>query len=199
MSPRRPSLPCRSPAARQRGIVLFIALIVLVALSLAGIALVRSVDTNVMIAGNLAFRQNATLAGDRGIEAARAWMLGVTGTTLYVNQTGNGYYANWQDIDFTGTDPDKTDFNWSANAFGLAVDATGNTVQYVIHRLCDLPGAPTVVNCVKSPVGGTSSSTKGTVDYGTYPLSSASQVYYRVTVRITGPRNTVSYVQAVMN
>ena len=41
----------------QQGVILFIALIVLVAMSLAGIALMRSVDTNVLIAGNLAFRQ----------------------------------------------------------------------------------------------------------------------------------------------
>jgi type IV pilus assembly protein PilX len=39
---------------RERGAILFIALIVLVAMSLAGIALMRSVDTNVLIAGNLA-------------------------------------------------------------------------------------------------------------------------------------------------
>jgi Tfp pilus assembly protein PilX len=51
----------------QQGVVLFIALIVLVAMSLAGIALMRSVDTNVLIAGNLAFRQGATMAGDWGI------------------------------------------------------------------------------------------------------------------------------------
>ena len=30
------------------------------------------------------------------------------------------------------------------------------------------------------------------------PIAAASQVYYRITVRITGPRNTLSYVQAVI-
>lgn len=48
----------------QQGVVLFVALIILVAMTLAGIALMRSVDTNVLIAGNLAFRQGATMAGD---------------------------------------------------------------------------------------------------------------------------------------
>ena len=61
----------RGPQARaQRGVVLFIALIVLVAMSLAGIALMRSVDTNVLVAGNLAFRQTNTMYGDVGVEAA---------------------------------------------------------------------------------------------------------------------------------
>jgi Tfp pilus assembly protein PilX len=66
MSPRT-----RLAAGRQRGAILFIALIVLVAMTLAGIALMRSVDTNVLIAGNLAFRQGATAAGDYGVEDAR--------------------------------------------------------------------------------------------------------------------------------
>ena len=48
----------------QRGVILFVALIVLVAMSLTGIALIRSVDTNVLVAGNLAFRQGATAAAD---------------------------------------------------------------------------------------------------------------------------------------
>jgi Tfp pilus assembly protein PilX len=43
--------------SRIRGAVLFIALIVLVAMTLAGIAIMRSVDTATLIAGNLAFKQ----------------------------------------------------------------------------------------------------------------------------------------------
>ena len=43
---------------KQRGVVLFIALIALVAMSLAAVALVRSVDTATIIAGNLAFKQS---------------------------------------------------------------------------------------------------------------------------------------------
>jgi Tfp pilus assembly protein PilX len=57
---------------RQRGAILFIALIVLVAMSLAGIALMRSVDTNVLIAGNLAFRQSASRPRTPGSGAARS-------------------------------------------------------------------------------------------------------------------------------
>ena len=44
-------------AGTQRGLVLFFALIALVAMSLAALALVRSVDTSTLISGNLAFRQ----------------------------------------------------------------------------------------------------------------------------------------------
>ena len=57
---------------RQRGVVLFIALLVMVALSLAGIALIRSADTATIVAGNLAFKQAAASAVDRSIEQAVA-------------------------------------------------------------------------------------------------------------------------------
>ena len=50
---------------RQQGVVLYVALIVMIAMMLAGVAMLRSVGTGVGVAGNLAFKQNATLAGDR--------------------------------------------------------------------------------------------------------------------------------------
>jgi hypothetical protein len=39
---------------------------------------------------------------------------------------------------------------------------------------------------------------KGGVNYNSYGLSSSATVYFRVTVKVTGPRNTVSFVQAMM-
>ena len=67
---------------RQQGVILFVALIVLVAMSLTGIALMRSVDTNLLVAGNLAFRQGATAASDWGVEAARAFFRSLTPITM---------------------------------------------------------------------------------------------------------------------
>lgn len=198
-------------ARAQRGVVLFVALIVLVAMSLAGIALMRSVDTNVLIAGNLAFRQGATMAGDWGVEAARGWLNANTaGTTLESDQPGvvggGGYWANWQsgaDL-YGGTAGTTDDYNWN-NAVTVGTDAGGNEVRYVIHRLCSQAGATTAsgVSCVKVGGGGgsgpASTGTKGTVSYGSAALPGVSSTYYRVTVRIAGPRNTLGFVQAVVN
>ena len=61
-----------SPACRERGVVMFIALLVMVALSLAGIALIRSADTATVVSGNLAFKQAAVYAVDRSVEQAIA-------------------------------------------------------------------------------------------------------------------------------
>ena len=50
----------RSPVPHQRGIVMIVALVVLVAMTLAAIALTRTVYTSNIVAGNLAFQQAAT-------------------------------------------------------------------------------------------------------------------------------------------
>ena len=208
---------------RERGVVLFIALIVLVAMSLAGIALMRSVDTNVLIAGNLAFRQNATMAADSAIEDARQLLATNTGTgvtTLHNDQpalaqaTGipnppwpsSAYWANWQQgIDLTANNANPADdFDWNT-ARNMGTDAGGNAMRYVIHRLCDVAGDPASagVSCIKSSTGGGGGSsdqgTKGAVSYGGAALPGVSSIFYRVTIRVQGPRNTLSYVQAVLN
>jgi type IV pilus assembly protein PilX len=190
----------------QRGAVLFIALIVLVAMSLAGLAMMRGVDTGAMIANNLAFKEGATAAADSGIEAARTWLTNNPGATLYNDQpgvaNGVGYFATWQQgLDFTAGDADPTNnFDWSTRSVALATDAAGNQASYVIHRMCDATGNPASINCIRvtNSGGSTSSSSKGAAAFGSYAISSPSQSFFRITVRVIGPRNTVSYVQAVV-
>jgi len=185
--------------ARQRGAVLFIALIVLVAMSLAGIALIRGVDTANLIAGNLAFKQNATHGGDWGVEQARAWLQLQPAATLYADVPGQYSAAMQTGLDFTATDPSAPDFDWDINSFDAGADPAGNQVRYVIHRMCELAGNPGSVNCVRTSVGGTTGGTQGGATYGGAALPSTSQIYYRITARVTGARNTVSYVQVMVN
>jgi type IV pilus assembly protein PilX len=194
---------------RQKGVVLFIALIVLVAMSLAGIALMRSVDTNVLIAGNLAFRQGATAGGDWGVEHARAWLTANGGLVNQDQPAGETFYfANWQqNLDLIGNNPDPLvmDYDWApgAGSLDLGLDSAGNRVQYVIHRLCDTAGTPETVQCVRSSLatggGANTGGSKGVQDAGGGTVKAGGSTLYRVTVRISGPRNTVSYVQAVLN
>ncbi len=193
-------LASKMPVRRgQRGLVLIFALIVLVAMTLAGLALVRSVDTTILITGNMAFQQAATQSGDQGIEQAVTWLQNNNiGTTLHSDIPASGYFARRQD-----PVPNQTwDSFWNATLSGsaqaLPQDAAGNQVSYVIQRLCAVIGDPTAIGagCAVPQTGGTSSgSSKGA---GVVALLYNSQVYYRVTARISGPRNTVSYVQAVI-
>lgn len=188
----------------QRGVVLFVALIVLVAMTLAGIALMRSVDAGTVIAGNLAFRQTATHVADLGVEAARAWLT-TTSTSLYADSSSNGYYATWQEsLDLLGNDSGKIDYNWGSavTTSGAYAGPTGYTIRYVIHRLCQYSGDPTgsSANCVKTSVtsSSTSTGTKGAAAYGSYAITVPTAALYRITVRVEGPRNTLGYIQSTI-
>jgi type IV pilus assembly protein PilX len=199
-----------SPALRraQKGVVLFIALIVLVAMSLAGIALMRNVDTGTIIAGNLAFRQTSTHAGDVGIEAARTWLMSSTASSLHHDQTANAYYATWQaGIDLLGTIAGTPDFDWTLDAKDVTTlvpaptpPPAGYSARFVIHRLCATDGDPAGASCVRASGSATAASggTKGAAVYGSYAISVPTASLYRITVQIRGPRNTQTYVQAVV-
>ena len=196
----------------QQGVVLFISLIVLVAMTLAGLALMRSVDTGTIIASNLAFRQSAMHIGDMGVEAGRTWLMNVApASTLYNDNPGitggAGYFANWaENLDLIGnTTPSNTsdDFVWTgANAIAVTapVPPSGYAVSYVIHRLCQTTGDPASITCVKQSgsTSSTASGTKGAAGFGSMAISVPTNALYRITVRVAGPRNSVSYVQAVV-
>lgn len=191
--------------SRQRGAILFIALIVLVAMTLAGIALVRSVDTANVIAGNVALRRSATHSGDAGTEAAIAWLAGNSaGTTLFTDHYDQGYVANG----LAYQDPPPGE-NWDAfwnstlapagQVRSLPVDSAGNTVSYVIHRLCYNAGDPnaTATGCA-SNLAQTAAGQGSSMGAAFIALQGSTQVYYRITTRIAGPKSTVSYVQAII-
>lgn len=61
-------------ASRQRGASLFIALVTLVIITLAGIALMRSVDTGVLVAANVSFKEVTHALTSVGIEQANNYL-----------------------------------------------------------------------------------------------------------------------------
>ncbi|RZU00524.1 pilus assembly PilX family protein [Rivibacter subsaxonicus] len=210
LSTRQPSRLRAPRRARQQGIVLFIALIVLVAMTLAGIGLMRSVYTSNRIAGNLAFQQAATQAADLGIEAAVVWLENNAGATLHQNIDvggGNpvGYAASrqdpaagqsWNDFWTTVLDPAR-------RVTTLAAPVAGNTVSYAIQRLCTGAGDPTDaalgISCEASPTAVSANRDLISKTGGTPPPNIPPPQYYRISVRVVGPRNTVSFVQAVVS
>jgi len=209
MSPRNTPNIRAVPRTRQQGVVLLVALIVLVAMTLAGIGIMRSVDTGTLVAGNIGFRQAAVATGDTGIEAARTWLI-ANAASLNGDQTAQGYYATRQDsLDLTGnkTEGGTDGVDWDGSEASQpvkaknagALDGSGNTVYYLIHRLCSITGS---INgpgqsCATASIAGMGSS-QDAPDYSGYALKLKNQVYYRVTARVNGPKNTVSYVQAVI-
>ena len=189
----------RAPrAARQRGVVMWVALIVLIVMTLAGLATMRQMGTGVSIAGNIAFKESATSVADAGTEVARQWIALQPVVNLEADAIPSGYYSTW------GASVDPTTYDWTAAGSAPVPAAltagTGNDARYVVHRLCQDPGP--VLNLAQrcsdheNPTGGTKSGQ--TYSPGGPPEPPNLQAFFRVTVRVLGPRNTVSYTQVVM-
>jgi hypothetical protein len=209
-----------APARRgqQRGVALFFALIALVAIMLAAVVLVRSVDTSTLISGNLAFQQAATASGDSGTEAAIIALSGMEATgaippaknvlndathPFNITNAGLGYFSN--------LDPGKS-LTGNAGSFFLwtnadsvlvapAPDSSGNTVRYVIQRMCTDPNvAVQSTTCLFS--GAALDNNKQNIPLPQEickgpgcPVAGQSPMI-RITSKVTGPKNTLSYVQA---
>jgi Tfp pilus assembly protein PilX len=177
---------------RQRGITLIIALIALVALTMAGIALVRSVDTGNVIAGNFAFRQASMQATDTGVEAAFTQLGTIVGAadTAIANQ----YYPVMQPLDSNGI---PTTVTWSSVPGTTMGSNNEYTMRYVIERMCTGTSGVVITDVVNNCVvdqGQISGSQKA----GAAVFTTAGAVNYRVTVRVEGPRNTVAMSQAIL-
>lgn len=199
--------------SRQQGLVLFVALMALVVMSLASVALIRSVDTSSQITGNLAFKQSTSITSSYGLEA----MADTIGSQLKVyattNDPANGYYAVCTTFDAGATGQCNgenlvQDATWTnansklATGAGIAdgKDPYGNTIRYIVERMCNQAGNSSVERCLmaSSP---TDTSSKNVIGLGTPILQPISEPLplYRVTVRITGPKNTTTYVQAFVS
>lgn len=207
--------------SRQRGVVLFIALIVMVAMSLAALSLMRSVDTTTGVIGNLAFRQASILPANFAIEDAAAGLFNdanpafiaripdirVAAPTQNYYPTHDPTAAGWDD-QFGIPGPLQTQANVAAYIAAGArkqQDNALNTVTYVIERLCN-------PNAVAIPADNSSAATwcdmmppkqspGATIDQiGAGQVQLNAQPFFRVTVRVDGPpgTNAVSFVQAML-
>jgi hypothetical protein len=212
-------IPNSSGRMKQRGVALFFAMIALVAIMLAAVTLIRSVDTSAMISGNLAFQQAATASGDGGTEAAIIALafteandggknvLNDASHPFNIDSPTTGYYAS--------LDPAKSltapsgactaRFCWTAaDIVTLPIDSSGNTVSYVIQRMCSGTAGVAVAvqntNCLFSgaaldnnkqniPLPQEICKGPGCPVAGQTPMN-------RITSKVVGPKNTISYVQA---
>jgi type IV pilus assembly protein PilX len=115
----------------QKGVVLFVALVVLVAMSLAGISMMRTADTNTQIAGNLAFRQSALQAAEAAFEQAINKVGQITATgSAGADSSALCYTQIFMSVESPSSLP------WSTNSCDLGTDTlTGNRVQLIINRL----------------------------------------------------------------
>lgn len=204
---------------RAEGAGLIVALVMLVVMSMSALALVRAVSTGVLVAGNFAFRQAAVQAAEAGSETAITWLTArATLPDLYTDQPEEGYYASLPEgLDISGSEPAnaKVAIDWDQDQCNARTgvtcvnasqattrDEAGQTIQYVVHRLCRSAGSPqdSVNSCLMYRESSQVSSKKGQFSYGAASrFKRDSAVYYRITTRVRGPRNTTVFVQTLVH
>jgi Tfp pilus assembly protein PilX len=225
---QRHSRPARF---KQQGVVLLITLIMLVAMTLAAISMMRSVDTSNMVAGNLAFQVSSLDGGDTGVEEALAFLTNLSQAQLgcmtpaaaaaaaaKAAALGNAFVApaacppgyksfNEQTLEPTQWSPPGTSWNtyWAKMQQYPGVipisltslpTASGYSGAYVVEAMCATSGRDscTTFSQVANADVGTNA---GCQNCPPSTKKAATAYYYRITVRIDGPRNSTSYVQTL--
>jgi type IV pilus assembly protein PilX len=170
--------------ARQRGMVLITSLLMLVIVTMLGIALFRSFGLDEKIAGNMREKARALQAAETAEEYAESWITGPNATTAIACGTGQVLYTAGQ-ICTSGT--------------GLASPATMPWPTWVLYNPPSIPTglyAPPFfyVTSLGPPAGGPPSPSAGTVyqidagGYGDTPNATAVvEVTYLVTPGVTCP------------
>jgi hypothetical protein len=146
-----------------------------------------------MIAGNLSFKQSALISADSGVETALGWLKNQS--ALDGNLNAQGYYATSADDAKTLADSSNAKLATGSN-INAGLDRSGNTIQYIIQRMCKNTGAADTSHCLYGPAGEDQNS-KSHCDLSNPCLGEPTgALLYRITTKVTGPKNTVSYSQA---
>ncbi|HVE50632.1 MAG TPA: hypothetical protein VNG69_13575 [Casimicrobiaceae bacterium] len=196
----------------QRGIVVFVALIAVVLLSLAAVGLMRSVHTNTLVVGNIAFRQAAQAMASSAVERAVFDMFAPTATIadLRANDLGRNYYAVLQPgqdqhgvpAALQGGSLTSAPPSYPAGAQIIRdKDASGNDIHvayYVIERMCTpdvLPSGKADGRYCEMIPPKQSNAKETQLKKG---IALPNIPYYRLTVRVDGPGNSVAFSQAML-
>jgi Tfp pilus assembly protein PilX len=186
--------------SRERGVVLIFTLIVLLILTIGGVALVRSMHSSLFSAGNLTFRRDLVNQGEQAASfVMKAIAAGQFPSATVSDTTADDINANYKASTLV-TNPQGVPTALLVNdaafaAYGLpANDIAGATsdvtVRYVIDRMCSGTGPSTTTLCVQS----TGAPTGGTAPGNGLPPPTAT--VYRLSVRVSGPRSTQVFLQS---
>ncbi|MBE0546591.1 MAG: hypothetical protein IH627_02800 [Rubrivivax sp.] len=196
-----PPRACRGAAARQRGVVMIVTLLALVIMLIGAVALMRSFNSSLFMAGNLAFKRDLVNQAERASAVVLPQLTTGALNTLAArgaNSTALNYSASVLGTNDQGIPNALLDATGFA-AVGVAsndivVADQGVTVRYVIDRLCNGAGSEVALGaaaCTVGPIPDARGGSASEMNRATLP----PQVLYRLSVRVDGPRNTQAFFQ----
>lgn len=198
------------PRARQRGVIMLFGLIVMAIMLIGAAAMVKSVNTSMFNAGNLGFKRDMANQMERAISVVHDQLrVGPLSTEAVrqANLTARNYRATLLASNAQGIPnallSDSTFATVATSSNDITVTDQNVTIRYVIDRLCTNAGAATASHCqmATDPVAnGGGSRSAGGAEFTTPGGAGAVQqrVVYRLSVRVTGPRNTQAFFQSTM-
>ncbi len=195
MNPRNRVHPRQRSGRRQRGVMLFIALITLAAMALVAVALFRSTDLATLQSGNVALMNDQSNRGDMCVRRAISWVSDPA-SGLDLDGTGNQAAFNYFGVQFTTAQMDArygiptNMLTQSSNGWmGTApdIDAGGGVrVNCIIERMCTRPDPANASHCQMASSTITAQGKDGSSAGPTVGAFAA----YRVTTRVDGVKGT---------
>lgn len=181
---------------RQQGVALPVMLIILVVMLVSSIYLLKSSNSSTLSASNMAYDSALSKAADLGLHQGFQYIQAqalANKKLLEKDDIDNGYMATYD----TSKSVTSTAF-WAnsktvVNAAAMNGTATGDTVEYVIHRACLNPGNATVGNACVLTSGNPLTNNNGvaagsSLGAGSVVYVNPPQIHYIITARIYGPR-----------
>lgn len=205
----------RQQIRRQYGVILIVALMVMVILFIGAAAVVKSMNTSMVNAGNLAFRRDMVNQGELVLADLMSRMqpggtLGNLGGSSNANLNYSAVMlpgntegipeALLDDTKFAARGSANNDITESTVGLDDAIKAglRGTTIRYLIERLCEDTGefseAESSNYCVRSSEAG-GGGNAGMLTGGA-KLDVPKSIVYRVNIRVAGPRDTQVFIQA---
>jgi type IV pilus assembly protein PilX len=175
----------RSLRAAQRGVTVLVVLVLLTVMLLGGLALARMTEIGTLAAGNSAFRDAALQASEIGLNDVYAQVRGIGDENTAV---GNWYRPSTLASDANGLPV----VDWDT----LPEIVVGQySVRYVADRICEgaLPVADPLRQCLVKQIPQLTSA-----DATKEKLDPPNAKQFRVTIRVTGPKNTRTWVQSMV-
>lgn len=193
----------------ERGMVLIITLLIMVAMLLVSTALLRSTGTSVQVVNNLSFRQAAEAPANVAVELAVQAIAAVAGTATPPSCPGNNFYSFRQPNESAEGIPALLLAGPGPRTGVCFVQVSDMGVTFIVEQMCANPTAGvTSANCLLSAGrgggGGEAGEAEGYTD-GTPPLDwgggggGGASPIHRVSMRVDGVKNTTVFAQAFID
>lgn len=187
-------------------------MIALVIMLIGAVAIIRSMNSAQFNIGNIGFKRDLSNQSERAVQAA---MDAVRGSGVLADPTvrlTNLKSANYSAVKLTNNAQGIPTALLSDTEFATVGTATNDivvsdlnvTLRYVVDRLATTTGSCSTDTCIvanQTVFGGSSSEwinsqTNSGALSNPNPSAVPQQPIYRLTVRLTGPRNTLSFFQS---